>query len=132
MKFLFIPVLVLFVACSDSKEKSATTKNADVQSANNSSGNATVENSKQDEDIINWLAGKEWKAENEAAPFSIFKTISRDSAVFSIGTDRWTIKNNRLEMFGTDWPFTKVNDTTFTIYVEPTQKTYAYKFVARL
>ncbi len=132
MKVLFIPILVLLVACSDSKEKNTASKKVEEQPSNISSNNSTVENSNQDEDIIKWLVGKEWKAEKEAAPFSIFKVYSIDSAGYSIGTYHWSFKKSRLEMFGAGWPFIKVNDTTFTIYVEPTQKTYAYKFVRRL
>ena len=82
--------------------------------------------------IKKWLIGKEWKAENDAAPFSILKVFSMDSCAFTASRKyRWSFKNGRFIMLA-EWPLTRISDTSFTIYVEPTQKTYTYKFVNNL
>ncbi len=132
MKFLFIPILVLLAACSDSKETKAPGDTTPSSSSDVKAKNAGAGNSSEDNNIVEWLVGKEWKAELGAAPFSILKVYSRDTCGYATGRDHWTFKNSRFEMFGAEWPFVKVNDTSFTIYVEPTKKTFAYNFVKKL
>ena len=111
--------IILLYACSDTRE-------------NNKITGKTKEVSSEDKAIKEWLLGKEWKAENGGAPFAILKVLSLDSCAFTNGKPlQWSFKNGRLNMLA-EWPLVKVNDTTFTIYVEPTQKTYTYQFVKNL
>ena len=128
MKKAIIPVfsLVLLYGCADNKEKNQNTGKTKEQTT------GTYETSPEDNAIKGWLLGKEWKAESEAAPFAVLMVFSRDSCGYTMGKYHYTFKNGRLEMFGAEWPLTKVNDTTFTIYVTPTQKTYTYNFVRSL
>lgn len=119
---LSLSILLLY-ACSDTKEKNKSTGKSKEQSAGISS---------EDKAIKEWLLGKEWKAENGGAPFAVLKVLSLDSCAFTNGKPlHWTFRNGRLNMLA-EWPLIKVNDTTFTIYVEPTQKTYTYQFVKNL
>jgi hypothetical protein len=128
MKRILIPALsLLFLfACSGNKGKDKPVSKVEEQTP------VTSDNSAKDMAIKEWLLGKEWKAENENAPFSILKVYSKDSCGFVDGTYHYTFKNGRFENLGAEWPLTRVNDSTFTIYVEPTQKTYSYKFVKNL
>ncbi len=89
-------------------------------------------NATDDTIIKEWLVGKEWKTESEAAPFAILKVFSGDSCGYTTGKYHYTFINGRLEMFGAEWPLSRINDTTFTIYVKPTQKTYTYSFARQL
>ena len=128
MKKVIIPVLclVFLYGCSDNKDKNKTTGKGNEQNTD------VPDISKEDRAIKEWLLGKEWKADNGGAPFEILKVFSLDSLAFSSGRLLpWSFKNGRLEMIA-EWPLTRVNDTTFTIYVEPTKKTYAYQFVRNL
>jgi hypothetical protein len=128
MKRILIPALslLLLYACSGNKAKDKGDTKMEEQTP------VTSDNSAKDMAIKEWLLGKEWKAENENAPFSILKVYSKDSCGFVDGTYHYTFKNGRFENLGAEWPLTRVNDSTFTIYVEPTQKTYSYKFVKNL
>jgi len=131
MKKILIPALCLFLlyACSGNKEKDKPVAEVKEQ---NPVATSTSEMSAEDNGIKEWLLGKEWKAESEAAPFAILKVFSGDSCGYATGKYHYTFKNGVFEMFGAEWPFTRVNDTTFTIYVKPTQKTYTYKFAKNL
>lgn len=96
-------------------------------------GTGSSEISSEDKAIKEWLVGKEWKAENGAAPFSLLKIFSADSCSYATGKQHHrTFKNGEFENFGATWPLTKINDSTFSIYVKPTQKTYSYKLVGNL
>lgn len=131
MKKVLIPVLTLALlsACSDNKDKNKTIEKADEQTT----GTAGSEVSNEDKAIKEWLMGKVWKAESGAAPFSVLKVFSLDSCGYATGKNyHYTFKKGVFEMFGAQWPLTRVNDSTFTIYVEPTQKTYSYKFDSNL
>ena len=132
-KVLFsILCLPLLVACSDNKsnnkpmvtteEKTGTTQPA-------------TDISSDDKLIIEWLQEKEWKAESEAAPISTMKLHRDGIAEFSYGKDPWVYKNGFFAMKSLDfvkWPLKKIDDQTFTLFVEPAQKTYSYKFVKTL
>ena len=131
MKRILIPALslLLLYACSGNKEKDRSATKVEEQSPVTT---PTSDMSAEDKVIKEWLPGKEWKAESEAAPFSILKVYSKDSCGYATGKYHYTFRNGRFEMFGAEWPFTRVNDSTFSIYVEPTQKTFIYKFVKNL
>lgn len=133
MKKLLLPLvcLILLYSCADDKAKDKE------ESTDKEVTKATTPSSEtsNDEDmaIKKWLIGKEWKAENDAAPFSILKVFSADSCSYATGKQHhWTFKNGEFENFGATWPLTKINDSTFSIYVKPTQKTYSYKLVKNL
>ena len=44
-------------------------------------------------------------------------------------TSKWTYKNKNFTMFGVSWPMKKVSDSSFTLYVDPTKKTFQYNMV---
>jgi hypothetical protein len=129
MRKLCIPVLCLLflTACSGNKEKNkpdATGKEPVSAPAAEPTG--------EDNAIKEWLVGKEWKTENGGAPFAVLKVYSTDSCGWDDGKYHWTFKEGVFEMLGAEWPFTKVSDTSFSIYVKPTRKTFAYTFVKTL
>ncbi len=130
MKEIIISIIILSclaTGCSDNKEKNKVDKEGKEQNSDSSESK-----SDGDQAIKEWLVGKEWKTENGAAPFSVLKVFSMDSCAFTAPRKyRWSFKNGRFIMLA-EWPLTRINDTTFTIYVEPTQKTYTYKFVNNL
>ena len=131
MKKVIIPFvcMVLLYSCANNKEKDKSATKAEAQSSVSSPSSETPN---EDKIIKEWLIGKEWKAENDAAPFSILRVFSGDTCGYATGKCHYTFKKSRLEMFGAEWPFSRINDSTFTIFVEPTQKTYSYKFVKNL
>ena len=125
---IIIPVfsLVLLYACSDNKSKSKTTEGKEeISSA------TKTEPSGEDKAIVEWLVGKEWKAEEEAAPMSMLRFFSKDTLGFTTGRYGWSFEKGRLISMA-DWPLVKLNDTTFTLYVQPTKRTFAYRFVKNL
>ena len=128
--FILLSAITVFSACADNKLKSKSGNELIEQSAP-TSGEMTSD----DKLMKEWLLGKEWKADSFAAPIGRLKIFSPDSCDFIMGKCPWGFKNGRFT-FGrnvlADWPFVKVNDTTFTLYVEPTQKTYTYSFVRKL
>jgi hypothetical protein len=122
--------MILLYSCAGDKAKDK--EESTVKEETNAPKPSSETSNDDDMAIKKWLIGKEWKAENDNAPFSILRVFSKDSCGFVDGTYHYTFKNGRFENLGAEWPFTKVNDTTFTIFVEPTQKTFAYKFVRNL
>ncbi len=129
MKKIIASIIImscLATGCSETKEKKKVDKEGEEQNAGSSESK-----SGGDQSIKEWLVGKEWKAESGAAPFSILKVFSMDSCGFTTGKYPWSFKNGRFIMLA-EWPLTRISDTSFTIYVEPTKKTYNYKFVNNL
>lgn len=126
MKKILIPVICLLLcACAGNEDKNKTgkEKQKDIPA---------TENAAQDKVIKEWLAGKEWKAENENAPMSFLRIYSMDSCSFTAPRRySWDFKNGRFIMLA-EWPLTRVSDTSFTLFVEPTQKTYTFNFVRTL
>lgn len=127
MKLLYTLVfsIVLFTACTGNKQKKPDSKTTETN----------TNNSQEDEIIKKWLQGKEWKAESEAAPIGLLRTFSMDSCDYVYGKGPWNYKNAEFS-FGVhdlvSWPFVKLSDTTFTLYVAPTKKTYTYRFIKNL
>ena len=111
--------MVLLYSCANNKEKDKSATKVEEQSPVSSPSSETPN---EDKIIKEWLIGKEWKAENGAAPFSILKVFSGDTCGYATGKCHYTFKKSRLEMFGAEWPFTRINDSTFTIFVEPSKK----------
>ena len=123
--------MILFYSCAGDKAKDK--EGPAVHEESNATKPSSETSNDEDMAIKNWLIGKEWKAENGAAPFSVLKVFSADSCSYANGKQHhWTFKNGEFENFGATWPLTKINDTTFSIYVKPTQQTYSYKLVRNL
>lgn len=125
---LSIVVFSFFIACSSDKGSKEV-----VNELSEDGKLDKAEMTSEDIAIKEWLIGKEWKAESGAAPFEILKVFSNDScSVESKKRHHWTFKKGNFGMFGVYWPFIKVDDKSFTIFVKPTQKTYRYNFVKNL
>jgi hypothetical protein len=134
MKKILIPALslLLLYACSGKKEKDKSTTKVEEQTPVTTT---TSEMSAEDKLIKEWLQEKEWKAESDAAPITTMKLHSDGMGEFIYGKDPWVYKNGFFAMRSLDfvkWPFRKIDDQTFTLFVEPTQKTFIYKFVKNL
>ncbi len=122
----------LLIACSDNKGNNkpivkTEEKNGPTQQATDMSA--------EDKLISDWLQEKEWKAESEAAPITTMKLHRDGMADFVYGKDPWVYKDGFFAMKSLDfvkWPLKKIDDQTFTLFVEPTQKTYTYKFIRAL
>lgn len=120
--YFFAVFLLLFAACSGNKEKKKPDNN-DV---------STTSTTSQDAEIKKWLVGKEWTADKGDAPMSVLRIYSMDSCSFAAPRRYgWDFKNGRFVMLA-EWPLTKVSDTSFTLFVEPTQKTFTYTFTKTL
>ncbi len=132
-RIIFLLALsVNIIACSDNKEKKTT----DISTPTKSPV-STVE----DKAVSDWLGGKEWKAESGAAPMDMIKLFSDGKVEFKepAANDQWAYVGgefgwyrNGNKMPVVTWPVQKVSDTTFSLFVAPTKKTYIYKFVRNL
>jgi len=111
--------LFIIYSCNSNKEKDKPTpvhKEKAVQSA-------------ADMELQEWLKGKVWTAENDMAPMSLLKLKPDGSYELKTGNpDTWKIIEGKIELARlTGWPIEKLNDTTFRLYVKPTDKWYTYK-----
>lgn len=82
-----------------------------------------------DKELQGWLKGKIWTAEDGAAPMSMLK-LKTDGG-YELKSDKypstWQIIDGRISLARlTEWPIEKVNDTTFRLYVKPTDKWFTY------
>ena len=136
--FIIIPTLIILSACSDTKQKAdAGTETRNTTEANSST--QSTDNNAADESMKVWLQQKEWKAENGGAPITLMKLYADGRCVYSTGTDTWSYSEGSfgLHLGGAKratvkWPVKKIDDKSFSLYVEPTQKTYTYTFVSDL
>ena len=122
----------LLTACSENKSKNKPIVNTEEKTGTTK---PDTDMSTDDKLIKDWLQQKEWKAESEAAPISTMKLHSDGMAELSYGKDPWIYENGFFAMKSLDyvkWPLKKIDDQTFTLFVEPTQKTYTYKFIKAL
>ena len=136
MKKIYILLfsIACITGCSDNKEKTKT----EDKSTSVTTGDAT-KISGEDESIKTWLQQKEWKAEN-GAPISQMKLHADGRVEYSTANnDQWSYSNGLfgIHMGGgkkptVTWPVKKIDENSFTLYVEPTQKTYTYTFVGNL
>jgi hypothetical protein len=127
MKKTFVIFCSLFIiySCNSNKEKSnpkPVQKEKAVQSA-------------VDMELQTWLKGKIWTAENDMAPMSLLKLKSDGN--YELKSDKnpstWEIIGGKISLARlTEWPIEKVNDTTFRLYVKPTDKWYVYKQTSTL
>ena len=114
----------IFYSCSENKGKTKTSDESKNQTTT-STGDMTSE----DKLMKEWLVGKEWKAENDNAPMSFLRVYSMDSCSFTAPRRySWDFKNGRFIMLA-EWPLKRVSDTSFTLFVKSTQKTYTFNFV---
>lgn len=83
-----------------------------------------------DMELQTWLKGKVWAAENDVAPMVLLKLKSDGNYDLKSGknSSTWEIIGGKIALERlTEWPIEKVDDTTFRLYVKPTDKWYVYK-----
>ena len=82
-----------------------------------------------DKELQTWMQGKLWVADEGMAPFSQFKLHKSGLCEFKQGpSDQWSIEGEKFVLNRlTEWPIKKVDDSTFSLYVKPTDKTYLYR-----
>jgi hypothetical protein len=121
---IFCSLFVIY-SCNSHKEKNTpvlTPKEQAVQSAT-------------DIELQNWLKGKVWTADNNMAPMSLLKLKSDGSCELknSERPETWQILDGKIALSRlTEWPLEKIDDTTFRLYVKPTDKWYTYKQTSTL
>ena len=128
--FILVSAVTVFSACGDNKPKAEAPDGFEERRKF-----AKLKMTREDTLMKQWLLGKEWKAENGAAPMARLIIYSPDSCDYITGKDPWGYKGGQFTFGRNDlvtWPCAKVNDSSFTLYVEPTQKTYIYRFVKNL
>lgn len=130
-KVLIVLSSLLIMTSCKSKTRSEADISKDLETISNATHGDKVEEPDTEDDKTTraWLIGKDWKAESGAAPMEVLKFISADSVLMTSTSSTWTYKNKKFTMGGISWPLEKVNDTSFTLYVEPTQKKYQYNLV---
>ncbi len=122
MKKICIIICSLFIiySCNSNKEKEKTTP---IQ-------NVKVVQSDGDIEVQAWLKGKVWTAENDMAPMSLLKLKTDGNYDLKSGKNpgKWEIIGGKIGLDRlTEWPIEKLNDSTFRLYVKPTDKWYVYK-----
>ncbi len=130
-KVLIVLSSLLIMTSCKSKTRSEADISKDLETISTATHGDKVEEPDTEDDKTTraWLIGKDWKAESGAAPMEVLKFISADSVLMTSTSSTWTYKNKKFTMGGISWPLEKVNDTSFTLYVEPTQKKYQYNLV---
>jgi len=119
-KFCIIFCSLFFIySCNSNEDKSKpalTTKENAVQSAG-------------DIELQGWLKSKIWTAENDMAPMSLLKLRSDGTCELKSGKpSTWEIKDGKIGLSRlTEWPVEKISDSTFRLYVKPTDKWFVYK-----
>ena len=117
---IFCSLFVIY-SCNSNKEKNNPKEKA-VQSAT-------------DIELQNWLKGKVWTADDGMAPMSLLKLKSDGSYELKTSKkpDTWQIIEGKIALARlTEWPLEKIDDTTFRLYVKPTDKWYTYKQTSTL
>ncbi len=122
MKKICVIICSLFIiySCNSNKEK-ATPKLIQKEKAVQSAG---------DIELQGWLKGKIWTAENDMAPMALLKLKSDGSYELKSGKNpsTWEILGGKISLERlTEWPIEKLDDTTFRLYVKPTDKWFVYK-----
>ena len=121
---IFCSLFVIY-SCNSNKEKTNPTftqKEKAVQTAT-------------DIELQNWLKGKVWTADDGMAPMSLLKLKSDGSYELKTSKkpDTWQIIEGKIALARlTEWPLEKIDDTTFRLYVKPTDKWYTYKQTSTL
>ena len=130
-KVLIVLSSLLIMSSCKSKTRSEADISKDLETIATATQSDKVEEPDTEDDKTTraWLIGKDWKAESGAAPMEVLKFISADSVLMTSTSSTWTYKNKKFTMGGISWPLEKVSDTSFTLYVEPTQKKYQYNLV---
>ena len=135
MQKVLIVLSSLLILCScKSKSRSEADINKDMKALADATQRDKVEepDTQDDKTTRAWLTGKEWKAESGDAPMEFLRFKSADSVEMKSSTSKWSYKDKNFSVFGASWPMEKVSDTSFTLYVDPTKKTYQYNIVRNL
>lgn len=127
-KLIFMAFLTMaFTACNDSKTKEGELKPAKKEDLKPTS---------DDKAMKEWMQGKEWKAESEAAPITTMRLGVDGICDYIAMKDPWAITEGNFVIgsnsLSAKYPCTKVDDQSFTLYVKPSDKTYTYRFVKNL
>jgi len=122
MKKICVIICSLFIiySCNSNKEKTEP-KFIKKEKAVPSAG---------DIELQAWLKGKVWTAENDMAPMSLLKLKTDGNYELKSGKNpsTWEIIGGKINLDRlTEWPIEKLDDTTFRLYVKPTDKWYVYK-----
>ena len=130
-KVLIVLSSLLILSSCKSKSRSEADINKDMKTLADATHGDKVEepDTEDDKTTRTWLTGKEWKAESGDAPMEFLRFKSADSVEMKTSTSKWTYKNKNFTMFGVSWPMKKVSDSSFTLYVDPTKKTFQYNMV---
>lgn len=133
-KVLIVLSSLLILSSCKGKERSEADITKDMEQLANATGGNKVEepDTEEDKSTRAWLIGKEFKAESGAAPMEIMRFVSADVCETNSTSEKWKYKNKTFTMFSVSWPLEKLSDTSYTIYVEPTKKTYQYNMVKTL
>lgn len=112
--------LCIIYSCNGNKEKAEPTL-IKKEKAAPSAG---------DMELQGWLKGKVWTADNHMAPMSLLKLKPDGNYELKSGKNpgTWGIISGKINLDRlTEWPIEKLDDTTFRLYVKPTDKWYVYK-----
>lgn len=116
--------LFLLVGCANNEKSNKVPETPKVEASQ----------SNDDLKMQEWMQGKHWQAENDNAPMTFLK-LKMDGTYENLnGSGKsWKIENGQIDLYGlTEWPVKKIDDSTFSLYVKPTDKTYLYKKVGIL
>ncbi len=132
MKRLIIVTFAFVVlsSCSGKKEK---TKTAGTNTEKSTTDKAN------DKAIADWLQGKEWKAKEGGAPMSILRIYADGHCEYGTSSDKWSYRNGEFGVHMGDsknplvtWPVKKLDEQSFSLYVEPTKESFVYSIVRTL
>lgn len=112
--------LFIIYSCNSNKEKSkqpVIEKEKTVEPAGNN-------------ELQEWLKGKIWTAENSEAPMALLSLGSNGNYELKSGKNpgTWKVVGGKISLSKlTEWPIEKIDDTSFRLYVKPTDKWFTYK-----
>jgi len=109
----------LLISCSNNDKAGKPTEPGRKQSSQSTT----------DKELQAWMQGKLWKADEGMAPFRQLKLHKSGLCEFYQGpSDQWSIQGERFVLNRlTEWPVKKVDDSTFSLYVKPTDKTFLFR-----
>lgn len=131
MKSLLITCCLFAIYSCGSKEEKKETPEVTTSILQEETEN---EQSEDDKALQTWLQGKVWTAEESMAPMRLMKLKTDGECEFFNGSaDPWTIVKSELVLKKlTEWPVKKVDDSTFSLYVKPSDVWYLYKLTENL
>lgn len=129
-KIILISSLIALYSCGSNEDKQQETKTNTPPMEE-----TTKTQSTEDIALQEWLQGKVWDADEGMAPMRLLKLKANGEALFykDKPAGMWSITNGELALDGlTEWPIKKVNDSTFTLYVKPSDTWYTYRHTENL